>query len=265
MELTVYQINAFSNRLKEGNPACVIPLETWLPAEIMLAIAKKNGLPETAFFIKNENTIQLRWFTPDIEMDLCGHATLATAHCLQTHLGYSQKNMAFETQSGLIDVNFSNGFYHMDLPAREGKLATLPQNIYKALSMAPKEVYKSRDYLLVYDNQSEIEKIKVNRKIFDLINMDPGGVIVTAPGNKVDFVSRFFTPQASILEDPVTGSAHCTLIPYWSERLQKKEMSAKQLSKRGGALRCVNNGERVIVSGAAITCLKSTLKIDELS
>lgn len=153
----------------------------------------------------------------------------------------------------------------MDLPAREGKLATLPQNIYKALSMAPKEVYKSRDYLLVYDNQSEIEKIKVNRKIFDLINMDPGGVIVTAPGNKVDFVSRFFTPQASILEDPVTGSAHCTLTPYWSKRLQKKEMCAKQLSKRGGALRCVNNGERIIVSGAAITCLKSTLKIDELS
>ena len=108
MELTVYQINAFSNRLKEGNPACVIPLETWLPAEIMLAIAKRNGLPETAFFIKNENTIQLRWFTPDIEMDLCGHATLATAHCLHTHLGYSQKNMAFDTQSGLIDVNFSN-------------------------------------------------------------------------------------------------------------------------------------------------------------
>ena len=145
MELTVYQINAFSNQLKGGNPACVIPLETWLPAEIMLAIAKRNALPETAFFIKNENTIQLRWFTPDIEMDLCGHATLATAHCLQMHLGYSQKNMAFETQSGLINVNFSKGLYHMDLPAREGKLATLPQNIYKALSMAPKEVYKSRD------------------------------------------------------------------------------------------------------------------------
>ena len=262
MELTVYQINAFSNRLKGGNPACVIPLETWLPAETMLAIAKSNGFPETAFFIKNENTIQLRWFTPDIEMDLCGHATLATAHCLHTHLGYSQKNMAFETQSGLIDVNFSNGLYHMDLPAREGKLATLPQNIYKALSMAPKEVYKSRDFLLVYEDQSKIEKIKVNRKIFDLINMDPGGVIVTAPGDEVDFVSRFFTPQASILEDPVTGSAHCTLIPYWSKRLQKKEMTAKQLSKRGGEIGCINIGKRVIVSGCAVTSSEKNIVIN---
>ena len=262
MELTVYQINAFSNQLKGGNPACVIPLETWLPAETMLAIAKRNALPETAFFIKNENTIQLRWFTPDIEMDLCGHATLATAHCLQTHLGYCQKNMAFETQSGLIDVNFSKGLYHMDLPAREGKLATLPQNIYKALSMAPKEVYKSRDFLLVYEDQSKIEKIKVNRKIFDLINMDPGGVIVTAPGDEVDFVSRFFTPQASILEDPVTGSAHCTLIPYWSKRLQKKEMTAKQLSKRGGEIGCANNGKRVIVSGCAVTSSEKNIVIN---
>ena len=262
MELTVYQINAFSNRLKGGNPACVIPLETWLPAETMLAIAKSNGFPETAFFIKNENTIQLRWFTPDIEMDLCGHATLATAHCLQTHLGYSQKNMAFETQSGLIDVSFSKGLYHMDLPAREGKLATLPQNIYKALSMAPKEVYKSRDFLLVYEDQSKIEKIKVNRKIFDLINMDPGGVIVTAPGDEVDFVSRFFTPQASILEDPVTGSAHCTLIPYWSKRLQKKEMTAKQLSKRGGEIGCINIGKRVIVSGCAVTSSEKNIVIN---
>lgn len=262
MELTVYQINAFSNQLKGGNPACVIPLETWLPAETMLAIAKRNALPETAFFIKNENTIQLRWFTPDIEMDLCGHATLATAHCLQTHLGYSQKNMAFETQSGLIDVDFSKGLYHMDLPAREGKLATLPQNIYKALSIAPKEVYKSRDFLLVYEDQSKIEKIKVNRKIFDLINMDPGGVIVTAPGDEVDFVSRFFTPQASILEDPVTGSAHCTLIPYWSKRLQKKEMTAKQLSKRGGEIGCANNGKRVIVSGCAVTSSEKNIVIN---
>ncbi len=262
MELTVYQINAFSNQLKGGNPAFVIPLETWLPAETMLAIAKRNALPETAFFIKNENTIQLRWFTPDIEMDLCGHATLATAHCLQTHLGYSQKNISFETQSGLIDVNFSKGLYHMDLPAREGKLATLPQNIYKALSMAPKEVYKSRDFLLVYEDQSKIEKIKVNRKIFDLINMDPGGVIVTAPGDEVDFVSRFFTPQASILEDPVTGSAHCTLIPYWSKRLQKKEMTAKQLSKRRGEIGCINIGKRVIVSGCAVTSSKKNIVIN---
>ena len=140
----------------------------------MLAVAKKNGFPETAFFIEFKNTIQLRWFTPEIEMDLCGHATLAAAHCLLSHLGYSKKNISFDTQSGLLNVNFSKGLYHMDLPARKGKLATIPPNISIALSMAPKEVYKARDYLLVYDNQSEIEKIKVNRKAFDLINMDPG-------------------------------------------------------------------------------------------
>ena len=262
MELTVYQINAFSDQISGGNPACIIPLETWLPAETMLAVAKKNGLPETAFFIENKNTIQLRWFTPEIEMDLCGHATLAAAHCLLTHLGYAKKNISFKTQSGLIDVIFSEWLYHMNLPARKGELAVLPPNISKALSMAPKEVYKARDYLLVYEDQSEIEKIKVNRKAFDLINMDPGGVIVTAPGDEVDLVSRFFTPQASILEDPVTGSAHCTLIPYWSKRLQKKEMTAKQLSKRGGEIGCANNGKRVIVSGYAVTSLEKNIVIN---
>ncbi len=262
MELTVYQINAFSNQISGGNPACIIPLETWLPTETMLAVAKKNGFPETAFFIELKNTIQLRWFTPEIEMDLCGHATLAAAHCLVSHLGYSKKNISFDTQSGLLNVNFSKGVYHMDLPARKGKLATIPPNISIALSMAPKEVYKARDYLLVYDNQSEIEKIKVNRKAFDLINMDPGGVIVTAPGNEVDFVSRFFTPQASILEDPVTGSAHCSLIPYWSKRLQKKEMTAKQLSMRGGEIGCKNNGIRVIVSGYAVTVFEKKIVIN---
>lgn len=262
MELTVYQINAFSDQISGGNPACIIPLETWLPAETMLAVAKKNGLPETAFFIENKNTIELRWFTPEIEMDLCGHATLAAAHCLLTHLGYSKKKISFKTRSGLLDVNFSKGLYHMDLPARKGKLAALPPNISEALSMSPKEVYKARDYLLVYGDQSEIEKIKVNRKAFNLINMDPGGVIVTAPGDEVDFVSRFFTPQASILEDPVTGSAHCTLIPYWSKRLQKKEMTAKQLSKRGGEIGCANNGKRVVVSGYAVTSLEKNIIIN---
>lgn len=262
MELIVYQINAFSNQIMGGNPACIIPLQTWLPAETMLGIAKKNCLPETAFFIENKNTVQLRWFTPEIEMDLCGHATLAAAHCLMTHLGYSKKKISFETQSGLLNVKFSKGLYHMDLPARKGKLETLPPNIAEALSIEPKEVYKARDYLLVYENQDEIEKIKVNRKAFDLININPGGVIVTAPGYKVDFVSRFFTPQASILEDPVTGSAHCTLIPYWSERLQKKEMNALQLSERGGEIICLNNGKRVIVSGCAITSIKRKIDIN---
>ena len=262
MEIEIFQIDAFTSELFKGNPACVMPLDSWLPDELLLNIAKENNVSETAFFVKKNNGFNLRWFTPEIEMDLCGHATLAAAHCLLTHLGYSKKKISFKTQSGLLDVNFSKGLYHMDLPARKGKLAALPPNISEALSMSPKEVYKARDYLLVYGNQSEIEKIKVNRKAFNLINMDPGGVIVTAPGDEVDFVSRFFTPQASILEDPVTGSAHCTLIPYWSKRLQKKEMTAKQLSKRGGEIGCANNGKRVVVSGYAVTSLEKNIVIN---
>jgi len=253
MKLKVYHINAFTNQLTGGNPACVIRLDKWLPDSTMLAIAKENAVAETAFFVELEDHIHLRWFTPDIEMDLCGHATLATAHCLYTHLEYKKNIIHFETLSGRLKVRCDDGFYHMELPTREGVPAELPDTIAKALNILPKEVYKSRDYLLVYTAQTDIESIEIERSFFDKINLDPGGVIVTAPGNTHDFVSRYFTPQATILEDPVTGSAHCTLIPYWSKKLQKKEMNALQLSKRGGQIGCVYNKNKVNVSGLAIT------------
>ena len=262
MELIMYRINAFSNQLNGGNPACVVRLNKWLKDEKMLAIAKKNGVPETAFFIKKENTIHLRWFTPEIEMDLCGHATLAAAHCLKKHLKYNKEFILFQTKSGQLKVSCSKDIYHMDLPKREGKLASLPKEISNALNISPLEIYKARDYLLLYENQTDIERIKIDRNIFDLININPGGVIVTAPGKNCDFVSRFFTPQATILEDPVTGSAHCTLIPFWSRKLNKKIMLAKQLSKRGGEIFCKNKSESVIVSGYAITCLQTNLVIN---
>ena len=171
-------------------------------------------------------------------MDLCGHATLATAHCILSELKLESEKVIFETLSGELEVSLKNESYIMDLPRRDPISASLPIEIKNALNIQPQEVLKSRDYLLVYENQKEIEDIIVNREIFDKININPGGVIVTAKGENCDFVSRFFTPQATILEDPVTGSAHCTLTPYWSKILNKKKMTAQQISERKGDLFC---------------------------
>ena len=253
MQHNIYHIDAFTDKLFGGNPACVVPLEKWLPDELLLKIAKENAVAETAFFIQIGNKIHLRWFTPDIEMDLCGHATLATAHCLKTILGYEGDELVFETLSGDLIVKAENDFYRMDFPARMPVTCELPDIISKSLNISPKEVLKARDYFLVYENESEIRNIKIDRQIFDQINLAPGGVIVTAIGDNCDFVSRFFTPQASILEDPVTGSAHCSLIPFWAKRTGKNELFARQLSERTGNLYCEYKGERVIISGQART------------
>ncbi len=220
----------------EGNPACVVPLNKWLPDEILLKIAKENAVAETAFFVDKGEKIHLRWFTPEIEMDLCGHATLATAHSLATILDHEQHSFLFETLSGDLHVDVEQGRYRMDFPSRMPTIDILPPIISNSLNIQPKEVLKSRDYVLVYDNETEIRSIKINRQSFDLINLDPGGVIVTAIGDNCDFVSRFFTPQASIMEDPVTGSAHCSLIPFWAKRLNKKQLYAQQVSERLGKL-----------------------------
>ncbi|UJH68797.1 PhzF family phenazine biosynthesis protein [Allomuricauda sp. SCSIO 65647] len=253
MKLELYQIDAFTDKTFGGNPACVVPLNDWLPDEILLKIAKENAVAETAFFVERSDKIHLRWFTPEIEMDLCGHATLATAHCLKSILNYPKDKMVFETQSGDLTVSVKNDLYHLDFPSRMPISAELPDIIRKSLNIEPKEVYRSRDYMLVYDTEQEIENIKVDRQVFDQINLDPDGVIVTAKGESCDFVSRFFTPQASILEDPVTGSAHCSLIPFWSSRLGKNKLDAVQLSDRVGKLYCQNKKDRVIISGKAKT------------
>lgn len=258
MQLDIYQIDAFTDTIFGGNPACVIPITAWLPDETLLRIAKENAVAETAFFIPLDEKIHLRWFTPEIEMDLCGHATLATAHCLKTILGYTKEKIVFETLSGDLTVTFEKDHYSLDFPSRMPIPATLPPNILEALSIAPKQILKARDYVLVYDTETDIRNIQINRQLFDQINLDPGGVVVTAKGDNSDFVSRFFTPQASILEDPVTGSAHCSLIPYWAGILQKKELYALQLSDRVGKLHCKDQGERVIISGQARTYLKGT-------
>ena len=261
MKLPIFQIDAFSDKVFGGNPACVVPLVNWLKDEVLLKIAQENAVAETAFFVRKGKNFHLRWFTPDIEMDLCGHATLATAHCILSELKLESEKVIFETLSGELEVSLNNGRYLMDLPRRDAIAATLPDEIKNALNIQPKIVLKARDYLLVYENQKEIEDIAINRKVFDQINLNPGGVIVTAKGGNCDFVSRFFTPQATILEDPVTGSAHCTLTPYWSNELLKKSMNAQQISERKGELFCELKKDRVEISGKAVTFSRGNLFI----
>ena len=263
MKLDVHKINAFTDNLSGGNPACVVQLKEWLSDKQLLKIAKDNAVAETAFFIINKDDIFLRWFTPDIEMDLCGHATLATAHCLFSILNYHLKTITFKTLSGDLIVFYNEGMYYLDFPSRMPSEAKLPEIIKNSINILPRKVYKSRDFLLCYASQKDIENITIDKQVFDQINLDPGGVIVTAPGNDCDFVSRYFTPQATFLEDSVTGSAHCSLIPFWSSRLGKRRMQAKQISKRGGMLACELKNERVSIGGKAKTVATREIWIDE--
>lgn len=258
MKLNIYQIDAFTDKIFEGNPACVVPLETWLPDDVLLKIAKENAVAETAFFVDNGKWIHLRWFTPEIEMDLCWHATLAATHVLKTILNYSENTILFKTLSGELLVTIEENFYTLNFPSRKPTSAELPKIIKNSLNIQPKKTLKARDYVLIYENEQEIKDIIINRQIFDMINLDPGGVVVTARWVNVDFVSRYFTPQSSILEDPVTGSAHCSLIPYWSNELHKEVMVAKQLSERGGTLYCTDKWDRVLIKGTAKTYFTGT-------
>ena len=261
MVFKYFKVDSFASEIFKGNPACVVPLKNWLDDDLLLKIAQENAVAETAFFIKDKNEFHLRWFTPEIEIDLCGHATLATAYVIKSCLNYSQNVISFNTKVGKLEVEVHENMYFLNFPSRKALPSKLPEEIKLALNIQPIEVYKSRDYLLVYENQSDIENIIINRNFFDQINLGYGGVIVTSVGNSFDFVSRFFTPQASILEDPVTGSAHCTLIPYWASKLKKDEMEAIQLSARGGQLKCQNLNEKVIMGGKAVLFSKGEFYI----
>ena len=261
MNFKVFHINAFVTESFLGNPACVIPLKSWPSSSKMLAVAKKNNVSETAFYIKKQDKYLIKWFTPDIEMDLCGHATLATAHCIISHTNEKRKKINFESNSGELEVILKNELYEMNLPKRIPIKAILPKPIYESLSIKPSKVLKSRDYVLIYDSVNDIKNIKINRELFDKVNIDPGGVVLTAKGHNSDFVSRFFTPQSTYFEDPVTGSSHCSLIPYWSGVLNKNEMISHQLSERKGEVFCKNLENRVLVSGKAKTEKKSVLNI----
>ncbi len=261
MKLEIFQIDAFTDNIFGGNPACVVPLKSWLSDDILLNIAKENAVAETAFIVQKKDKFHLRWFTPDIEMDLCGHATLAAAHYIYTILNYEKEKIIFETISGNLIVKAVKDGYSLDLPLWNPTQSNLPKIIEDALNIQPVEVLKSRDYLLVYETQKDIEDIEINRAIFDKINLNTGGVIVTSKATNYDFVSRFFTPQATILEDPVTGSAHCSLTPFWSKKLNKKKLHAVQLSNRKGYLKCINHGKRIEIIGSAKTYLKGEIFI----
>lgn len=261
MKIQIFQVDAFTDQVFGGNPAAVCPLEYWLPDDVLQRIALENSLPETAFFIPLEHGFEIRWFTPEIEVDLCGHATLAAAHVIARHLSSDPAVIRFQSKSGPLGVAIEEGLITLDFPARKPVPCQAPQVILDAIKVPPVEVLKARDYVLVFEDETIIRDIAPDQSLLNQINLDPGGIVVTAPGNDVDFVSRFFTPQASIFEDPVTGSAHCSLIPYWSERLGKESMLALQLSARGGKLFCKNAGERVLISGEAVTYLKGTITI----
>lgn len=245
MKIPFYQVDAFSKKIFGGNPAAVCILESWLETKVLQAIAEENNLSETAFLVpKSKGQHYLRWFTPVVEVDLCGHATLADAFVIFSFLDSMLSSVAFETASGLLSVARSGELLSMDFPTRKPKPIDKNPLVSQALGAEPLEVFKSRDLLAVFHDESTIRNINPDFNKLKQIK-DSFAVIVTAPGEKSDFVSRFFAPQAGIPEDPVTGSAHCTLIPYWAERLKKNQLHAFQLSPRGGELFCENAGDRV--------------------
>lgn len=267
MELSLYQVDAFADNLFEGNPAAVCPLESWLPDELLQDIARENNLSETAFFVNNgeSGAYRLRWFTPEAEVDLCGHATLASAHVLFEHLGCKEERIVFDSNSGDLmvgrEVHNETTWLVMDFPAAEYQKQAPPMELYNAMGIMPVEVYEGKDYLWVLESEEEVRKVEPDmRKLKDV---DTRGVIVTAPGahEEIDFVSRFFAPAVGVDEDPVTGSTHTLLIPYWSDRLKKGEMLARQVSTRGGTLRCRLMGDtgRVEIAGKAQTFLSGTI------
>lgn len=251
LKLPIYQIDAFTDKVFSGNPAAVCPLKTWLDDKILQLIAAENNLSETAFFVKKNDCYELRWFTPKMEIDLCGHATLASAFVIFNYYDSQLEAICFKTKkAGTLMVKKENDVLSMDFPAREALPCQAPEDLLNALVHIPVEVLLARDYLVVYESEDQIKVLMPDMNL--LMNLDCLGVIVTAPGKNSDFVSRFFAPRAGVAEDPVTGSAHSTLIPYWSNRLNKKELHALQISQRGGELFCENLGERVKIAGNVV-------------
>jgi PhzF family phenazine biosynthesis protein len=262
MRLPLYQVDAFTDSLFAGNPAAVCPLETWLPEATMQAIAAENNLAETAFFVREGNGYTLRWFTPSVEVDLCGHATLASGHIVFRFIEPQRDSVDFHTmKAGTLQVSRRrNDLLEMDFPARPAVPVEAPASLLAAVGGSPVEVLRARDHVLVYRSAAEVRALKPD--FAALVQEDSWAVIVTAPGEDgVDFVSRFFAPAKGVPEDPVTGSSHCTLTPYWAKRLGKTELEARQLSRRGGALRCTLQGDRVRIAGRAVLYLEGYISV----
>ena len=263
MTIPYYEVLAFTDRLFAGNPAGVCILNEWLPDQLLQKIAAENNLAETAFFIERGNVYDIRWMTPTVEMDLCGHATLASAHVLFQHLGRAGDSVSFHSHSGgELRVERSGDRLVLDFPSRPAEACEAPAKLAEGLGARPREVFKGRDYLAVFERQADVAALS---PIFEVVaELEANGVVVTAPGDDCDFVSRYFAPRVGVPEDPVTGSVHCALIPYWSKRLGEKQLHARQLSARGCELFCEDRGARVGIGGSAVTYVAGTLNVPEM-
>lgn len=261
MDLNIYQIDAFAKGPFSGNPAAVVPLDKWLSDEILQKIAEENNLSETAFFVKTDDNYHIRWFTPLVEVNLCGHATLASAHVIFTHLGFEKDNLEFESRSGQLSVTKSEDTYALNFPTDKYVSIQPNEKVSAALGTPPIEWYRGRDdHMLIFESEDQIREMKPD--FGSLAKLGGRGFLVTAHGNgEFDFVSRGFFPQTGVDEDPATGSAHTTLTPYWSNRLNKKEMTACQLSARKGYFHCIDLGERTQISGKCLDYLIGTIRI----
>lgn len=261
MKAQLYQVDAFADRVFEGNPAAVVPLAAWPGDAVMQAIAAENNLAETAFFAPEGEGYRLRWFTPTVEVDLCGHATLASAHVLFAHLGHAKPDIRFETRSGTLVVKRDGDLLAMDFPAAAPKPYPAPDAIADALGAKPLVWLKTSNLMAVFGAEAEVAALEPDFPMLGrLLAPLNAGLIATAPGSGgIDFVSRFFAPVHGIDEDPVTGSAHCTSVPYWAKKLGKSELVARQISKRGGTVWCTNAGERVILRGRCADYMKAEI------
>lgn len=260
MTLDIYQVDAFTPKLFGGNPAAVIPLESWLPDEIMQQIAQENNLSETSYFVKEGEHFHIRWFTPAVEVALCGHATLASAHVIYEHLGFKESQIKFMSKSGELLVKKKDDFLEMNFPSQSLTETSIPSGFLDGFNIKPQEIKKAgEDFFLIFDSQAQIEDLEPNFALLKKIKSR--GIICTAEGSKADFVSRFFAPAAGIDEDPVTGSAHTSLIPFWAKKLNKTSLYAEQISKRKGELHCQFEGDRVLIAGKAVSYLQGKIKI----
>lgn len=257
MRIKQYQVDAFAEQAFSGNPAAICPLADWLDDELLQAIAEENNLSETAFFVPSGKGFHLRWFTPVQEVELCGHATLAAAYVLFEILGYTERRVTFATRSGELFVEKKGKFLQMNLPACPFQPQGFSEILTAGLGQAPLAVLAASDYVAVFENEDIVRAIVPDQSL--LRQLDLQGVIVTAPGVEVDFVSRFFAPKLGIPEDPVTGSAHCVLAPYWAARLGKNILQARQLSRRGGNILCEISGDRVLLSGQAVLFMEGEI------
>jgi predicted PhzF superfamily epimerase YddE/YHI9 len=259
MKIPIYQVDAFSSAVFGGNPAAVCPLERWLPEATMQAIAAENNLSETAFTVPRGTDFDIRWFTPVTEVDLCGHATLASGHVHLRERGGGRDAVTFHSRSGALAVRRSGTKLAMDFPARPPQRCVAPPGLCEALGRTPEEVWRARDLMAVFGSEEEIRSLAPD--LASILGLGVHAVIVTAPGREVDFVSRFFAPAVGVAEDPVTGSAHCTLVPWWAARLGKERLLARQVSRRGGELACELAGDRVVMAGDAVTFLEGVISI----